>query len=104
MDKDVKALTEALQTNLELVRLLSHRIEQLENATEENAAQRMAVMLLLRAVVQCSPQQDEIADLAERMAAHMQVQPGILLHGNQQLWRRTREHVQWMTAPARSAG
>ncbi len=98
MNKDIEALTQALQQNLELVKLLSQRIEALEGQVEENAAQRMALILLLRATVQSSPDRDEIAALAERTAAQMQVQPGVLLHGSKSIFQRMKSHVDSMTA------
>ncbi|MET3512765.1 glycerol-3-phosphate responsive antiterminator [Pseudacidovorax sp. 1753] len=104
MDKDVKALTEALHSNLELVRLLSQRIESLESQVEENAAQRMSVMLLLRAVVQCSPNRDQVLTMLERMTAQMGVQPGILLDGGKDTLQRMQSHLDWMTGPPRSMG
>lgn len=98
MNKEIEELTQALQHNLEIVQLLSKRVEMLESNVEENAAQRMSVMLLLRAFVQCSPNQDQVAALVERMAAQMQTQPGILVDGGKSTFQRMKVHLDWMTA------
>ena len=98
MNKDIEALTQALQQNFEIVKLLSKRIEALESQVEDNAAQKMALMLLLRATLQSSPEQKEIAALAERIAAQMQVQPGILLRGGKSTFQKMKSHLDWMTA------
>ncbi|WP_423454309.1 hypothetical protein [Ottowia sp. VDI28] len=104
MNEDIRHLTEALQYNLELVRSLSDRLEMLEGNVEENAAQRMAVMLLLRAVMLSSPDRDQIAALAERMAAQMQAQPGILVDGGKSTFQRMKGHLDWMLGADKAPG
>lgn len=104
MNKDIEALTQALQQNFEIVKLLSKRIEVLEGQVEDNAAQKMALMLLLRATLQNSPEQKEIAALAERIAAQMQVQPGILLQGGKSTFQKMKSHLDWMTAANQQQG
>lgn len=104
MKNDIELLKQSLQHNLELVQLLSHRVEMLESQVEENAGQRMAVMLLLRAVVQCSENREEVVALAQRMAAQIHVQPGILLDGGKGTLMRAKAHLDWMTAPAPTQG
>lgn len=104
MNKDIEALTEALQQNFEIVKLLSKRIEALEDQLEESAAQRMAVMLLLRATVQSSPDNTQIVAMAERLAALMQVQPGILLQGGKSTFQKMKSQLNWMTAPSQQHG
>ena len=98
MSKEIEELNQVLQHNLEIVQLLSKRVEILENSVEENAAQRMSVMLLLRAFVRCSPNQAQVAALAQRMAAQMQAQPGILVDGGKNTFQRMKAHLDWMTA------
>ena len=104
MNNDIEALTEALQQNLHIVQMLSKRIELLEEQLEESAAQRMALMLLLRATLQSSPEHKEIAALAERIAAQMQVQPGILLQGGKSTFQKMKSHLDWMTAANQQQG
>lgn len=104
MNNDIEALTEALQQNLHIVQMLSKRIELLEEQLEESAAQRMALMLLLRSTVRNSPQSGQIAATAERLAALMQVQPGILLHGGKSTFQKMKLHLDWMTAANQQQG
>lgn len=104
LEDHVAALTEALQNNLELVQTLSHRLALLEKPVEDNAARQIAVMLLLRAAVQCSPERTEILAMAERMAAQIQAQPGVILHGAKESFLRMKTHLDWMTDPPKSLG
>ena len=104
MNNDIEALTEALQQNLHIVQMLSKRIELLEEQLEESAAQRMALMLLLRSTVQNSSESDQIAATAERLAALMQVQPGVLLHGGKSTFQKMKSQLNWMTAPSQQHG
>lgn len=104
MNEDIASLSTALQANLEIVQLLSERVKMLENNVEENAAQRMAVMLLLRAFVQCSPDREQVTALVERMAAQMNAQPGILVDGGKSTFQRMKVHLDWMTGTDQPQG
>ena len=104
MNNDIEALTEALQQNLHIVQMLSKRLELLEEQLEESAAQRMALMLLLRSTVQNSSESDQIAATAERLAALMQVQPGVLLHGGKSTFQKMKSQLDWMTAANHQQG
>ncbi|WP_047473924.1 hypothetical protein [Delftia sp. ZNC0008] len=104
MENDIELLKQSLQHNLDLVQLLSHRVEMLESQVEENAGQRMAVMLLLRAVLLSSENHQEVAALAQRIAAQLQVQPSILLDGGKETLVRAKTHLDWMTAPDPARG
>lgn len=99
MNQQVKDLSEAMESSLEILRSLSARVEMLESNIEENAVQRTAVMLLLRALVQVSPERGQCLELLERMTAQMQVQPGILLDGDKSTFQRMKENLNWMTEP-----
>lgn len=96
MKKDTDDQIQSLEQNLELVRVLSQRVEMLEKSVEENAAQRMAAMLLLRALIHCAPNQDQVISLVERMTAQMNVQPGVLLGGGKSTFLRLQAHLDWM--------
>lgn len=82
------------------IEALSLRIKMLEQATMDGAAKQTAVMLLLQAVVQNSPNRDEIAAQAHRMVALLSVQPDMLRPGNKGTVERTRAAMLQMTGQA----
>ena len=97
LTKQVADLTEVLQSNLELIQMLSQRVEMLEKPVKEDAARQMAVMTLLRAVVQCSTNREQIVSMTQRMTAQMSVQPGILVGGGKDTLQSMKTHLDWMT-------
>lgn len=104
MNEDVKALKQALQSNLELVQLLSRRIELLEQPIEDNAARQIACMLMLRALFQSSANQPQTAQYLERMTDQMHAQPGVLVDVGKSTFQRVKSHLNWMTEPGRDLG
>ncbi len=95
--KEIQDLTAALAANLEIVQALSRRVELLEQPVEENAARQIAVMTLLRAMCECAQNRDQLLLLVERKAAQIQAQPGYILHGNPENFRKMKAHLDWMT-------
>lgn len=98
MNEELKELREALEANLELVKLLSQRIEFLEQPVEENAARQIACMLMLRALYQSCQNQPQTTQHLERLAAFVQAQPGYVL-GNMHNFHRMNAYLDWMTDP-----
>lgn len=94
---EIQNLTAALAANLEIVQAISRRVELLEQAQEETAAQQIAVMTLLRALCECSPQRDQVAQMAERLAAQLQAQPGYILHRNPKAFQMMKTQLDLMT-------
>ena len=97
MNEEIEKLQKALTHALELNRLLSKRIEMLEAPVEDNGARMIAITVLLQAVVECSPNRDQIAQAAERMAALMQVQPNILAGPAGSTFRKVMQELAAMT-------
>ena len=97
---ELTELTEALAANMEIIRALSQRIELLERPVEENAARQIAVMTLLRSMCECAPNREQLLSLVERKAAQIQAQPGYVLHGNSDNFRKMKAHLDWMTGQA----
>lgn len=78
---EIEELRQALLSNLELVRLLSQRIEMLEQPRQEEAGRMLATITVVQALIQCSPNREQIATMAERLVGQLQAQPGYILHG-----------------------
>jgi hypothetical protein len=95
--KEIQDLTAALAANLEIVQAVSRRVELLEQAQEETKAQQIAVMTMLRALYECSPQRDQAAQTAERLAAQLQAQPGYILHSNPKAFQMMKMQLDSMT-------
>lgn len=97
--EEIENLKKALATHLEIIDTLSSRIRMLEEPLEENTARQIAVMTLLRAVCLCSPNREQIQTFVERIAAQTQAQPGYILNGNSENFRKMKAHLEWMMTP-----
>jgi hypothetical protein len=97
--EEIKNLKKALDTHLEIIGTLSDRLRMLEEPVQENAARQIAVMTLLRAVYLCSPNREQVQTFVERIAAQTQAQPGYILNGNSENFRKMKAHLDWMMTP-----
>ncbi|MCL4771953.1 MAG: hypothetical protein KJZ76_16680 [Burkholderiaceae bacterium] len=97
--EEIENLKKALATHLEIIDTLSERLRMLEEPVQENAARQIAVMTLLRAVYLCSPNREQVQSFVERMAAQTQAQPGYILNGNSENFRKMKAHLDWMMTP-----
>lgn len=98
---EIEELRQVLHSNLELVRLLSQRIEILEKPRQEESGRMLAIMIVVRSLIQCSPNRDQIATMAERLFGQMQAQPGYILHGEhtKDMRRELQNQLDWLLTP-----
>ena len=97
--EEIEKLKDALATHLQIIDTLSERLRMLEEPVQENAARQIAVMTLLRAVYLCSPNREQVRSFVERVAAQTQAQPGYVLNGGSENFRKMKAHLDWMMTP-----